>query len=172
MKRRASLLFGLGVLVSLSMSVLTYAATDNTQSIAQTQEAQQNEEGTETSVYKISEKTENGRWQLLKQDGAVVTERTCFYIMGEYCYYVDTDGYICTGFVDAAADETTGNKKAQFPCFFGRSSLTSSHSETRIPIAFFCMPDLRALPLRFTCTSYKILSYRFFLCKIRKIIHS
>ena len=108
MKRRASLLFGLGVLVSLSMSVPTYAATDNTQSIPQTQEAQQNEEGTETSVYKISEKTENGRWQLLKQDGAVVTERNCFYIMGEYCYYVDADGYICTGFVDAAADETTG----------------------------------------------------------------
>ena len=45
MKRRASLLFGLGVLVSLSMSVPTYAATDNTQSIPQTQEAQQNEEG-------------------------------------------------------------------------------------------------------------------------------
>ena len=108
MKRRASLLFGLGVLVSLSMSVPTYAATDNTQSIPQTQEAQQNEEGTETSVYKISEKTENGRWQLLKQDGAVVTERNCFYIMGEYCYYVDADGYICIGFVDAAADETTG----------------------------------------------------------------
>ena len=108
MKRRASLLFGLGVLVSLSMSVPTYAATENTQSIPQTQEAQQNEEGTETSVYKISEKTENGRWQLLKQDGAVVTERNCFYIMGEYCYYVDADGYICTGFVDAAANETTG----------------------------------------------------------------
>ena len=108
MKRRASLLFGLGVLVSLSMSVPTYAATDNTQSIPQTQEAQQNEEGTENSSYKISEKTENGRWQLLKQDGAVVTERNCFYIMGEYCYYVDADGYICIGFVDAAADETTG----------------------------------------------------------------
>ena len=108
MKRRTSLLFGLGVLVSLSMSVPTYAATDNTQSIPQTQEAQQNEEGTETSVYKISEKTENGRWQLLKQDGAVVTERNCFYIMGEYCYYVDADGYICTGFMDAAANETTG----------------------------------------------------------------
>lgn len=44
-----------------------------------------------------------------------------------------------------------GQKKAQFPCFFGRSSITSSHSETRIPIAFFCMPDLRALPLRSTC---------------------
>ena len=44
-----------------------------------------------------------------------------------------------------------GHKKAQFPCFFGRSSITSSHSETRIPIAFFCMPDLRALPLRSTC---------------------
>ena len=28
--------------------------------------------------------------------------------MGEYCYYVDAKGYICTGFVDAAADETTG----------------------------------------------------------------
>ena len=42
-------------------------------------------------------------------------------------------------------------KKAQFPSIFGRSSITSSHSETRIPIAFFCMPDLRALPLRFTC---------------------
>ena len=107
MKRRASLLFGLGVLVSLSMSVPTYAATDNTQSIPQTQEAQLNEEGTETSVYKIVEKTENGRWQLQK-DGAVVTERNCFYIMGEYCYYVDADGYICTGFVDAAADATTG----------------------------------------------------------------
>jgi len=106
MKRRASLLFGLGVLVSLSMSVPTYAATDNTQSIPQTQEAQQNEEGTETSVYKISEKNENGRWQLQKQDGEVVTERNCFYIMGEYCYYVDADGYICTGFVNAAADET------------------------------------------------------------------
>ena len=53
MKRRASLLFGLGVLVSLSMSVPTYAATDNTQSIPQTQEAQQNEEGTEISSYKI-----------------------------------------------------------------------------------------------------------------------
>ncbi len=106
MKRRASLLFGLGVLVSLSMSVPTYAATDNTQSIPQTQEAQQNEEGTETSVYKISEKNENGRWQLQDQKGNVVTERNCFYIMGEYCYYVDADGYICTGFVNAAADET------------------------------------------------------------------
>ena len=42
-------------------------------------------------------------------------------------------------------------KKRSFPLFFGRSSITSSHSETRIPIAFFCMPDLRALPLRFTC---------------------
>ena len=61
MKRRASLLFGLGVLVSLSMSVPTYAATDNTQSIPQTQEAQQNEEGTEISSYKISEKTADGR---------------------------------------------------------------------------------------------------------------
>ena len=108
MKRRASLLFGLGVLVSLSMSVPTYAATDNTQSIPQTQEAQQNEEGTETSIYKISEKTENGQWQLQDQKGTVVTEQNGFYIMGEYCYYVDADGYICTGFVDAAADETTG----------------------------------------------------------------
>ena len=106
MKRRASLLFGLGVLVSLSMSVPTYAATDNTQSIPQTQEAQQNEEGTETSIYKISEKTENGQWQLQDQKGTVVTEQNGFYIMGEYCYYVDADGYICTGFVDAAADET------------------------------------------------------------------
>ena len=108
MKRRASLLFGLGVLVSLSMSVPTYAATDNTQSIPQTQEAQQNEEGTETSIYKISEKTENGQWQLQDQKGTVVTRQNGFYIMGEYCYYVDADGYICTGFVDAAADETTG----------------------------------------------------------------
>ena len=107
MKRRASLLFGLGVLVSLSMSVPTYAATDNTQSIPQTQEAQQNEEGTETSIYKISEKTENGQWQLQDQNG-IVTGRNGFYIMGEYCYYVDAKGYICTGFVDAAADETTG----------------------------------------------------------------
>ena len=101
MKRRASLLFGLGVLVSLSMSVPTYAATDNTQSIPQTQEVQQNEEGTETSSYKISGKTENGRWQLQKQDGTAVTGQNGFYIMGEYCYYVDADGYICTGFVDA-----------------------------------------------------------------------
>ena len=106
MKRRASLLFGLGVLVSLSMSVPTYAATDNTQSIPQTQEAQQNEEGTETSIYKISKKPGDGRWQLQKQDGTVVTGQNGFYIMGEYCYYVDADGYICTGFVDAAADET------------------------------------------------------------------
>ena len=104
MKRRASLLFGLGVLVSLSMSVPTYAATDNTQSIPQTQEAQQNEEGTETSIYKISEKTENGQWQLQDQNGNVVTGQNGFYIMGEYCYYVDAKGYICTGFVDA----TTG----------------------------------------------------------------
>ena len=102
MKRRASLLFGLGVLVSLSMSVPTYAATDNTQSIPQTQEAQQNEEGTETSVYKIVEKTENGPWQLQK-DGAVVSGQNGFYIIGEYCYYVDAEGYICTGLV-----ETTG----------------------------------------------------------------
>lgn len=106
MKRRASLLFGLGILVSLSMSVPTYAATDNTQSIPQTQEAQQNEEGTETSVYKIVEKTENDRWQLQK-DGAVVIGQKGFYIIGEYCYYVDAEGYICTGLVDAAA-ETTG----------------------------------------------------------------
>ena len=108
MKRRASLLFGLGVLVSLSMSVPTYAATDNTQSIPQTQEAQQNEEGTETSSYKISEKTENGQWQLQDQKGTVVTGQNGFYIIGEYCYYVDAKGYICTGFVDAAANETTG----------------------------------------------------------------
>ena len=60
MKKRASLLFGLGILISLSMSVPTYAATDNTQSIPQTQEAQQNEEKTETSVYKITENTEKG----------------------------------------------------------------------------------------------------------------
>ena len=108
MKRRASLLFGLGVLVSLSMSVPTYAATDNTQSIPQTQEAQQNEEGTEISSYKISEKTADGQWQLQDQNGNVVTGHNGFYIMGEYCYYVDAKGYICTGFVDAAADETTG----------------------------------------------------------------
>ena len=107
MKRRASLLFGLGVLVSLSMSVPTYAATDNTQSIPQTQEAQLNEEGTETSVYKITENTEKGQWQLQTQDGTVVTGQNGFYIIGEYCYYVDAEGYICTGFVDAAA-ETTG----------------------------------------------------------------
>ena len=111
MKRRASLLFGLGVLVSLSMSVPTYAATDNTQSIPQTQEAQQNEEGTETSIYKISKKPGDGRWQLQKQDGTVVTGQNGFYIMGEYCYYVDADGYICTGIVNAAADETTGKVK-------------------------------------------------------------
>ena len=108
MKRRASLLFGLGVLVSLSMSVPTYAATENTQSIPQTQEAQQNEEGTETSIYKISEKTGDGQWQLQDQKGTVVTGRNGFYIMGEYCYYVDAKGYICTGFVDASADEATG----------------------------------------------------------------
>ncbi|MEE1178842.1 MAG: L,D-transpeptidase family protein [Lachnospiraceae bacterium] len=111
MKRRASLLFGLGVLVSLSMSVPTYAATDNTQSIPQTQEAQQNEEGTETSSYKISEKTENGQWQLQDQKGTVVTGQNGFYIIGEYCYYVDAKGHICTGFVDAAANETTGKVK-------------------------------------------------------------
>ena len=109
MKRRASLLFGLGVLVSLSMSVPTYAATDNTQSIPQTQEAQQNEEKTETSVYKITENTEKkGQWQLQKQDGKAVTGQNGFYIIGEYCYYVGADGYICIGFVDAAANETTG----------------------------------------------------------------
>ena len=107
MKRRASLLFGLGVLVSLSMSVPTYAATDNTQSIPQTQEAQQNEEGTEISSYKISEKTADGQWQLQDQNGNVVTGHNGFYIMGEYCYYVDAKGYICSVFVDAAADETT-----------------------------------------------------------------
>ena len=106
MKRRASLLFGLGILVSLSMSVPTYAATDNTQSIPQTQEAQQNEEGTETSVYKIAEETGNGQWQLQKQDGTVVAKQNGFYIIGEYCYYVDAEGYICTGFVDVAADAT------------------------------------------------------------------
>ena len=111
MKRRASLLFGLGVLVSLSMSVPTYAATENTQSIPQTQEAQQNEEGTETSSYKISEKTENGQWQLQDQKGTVVTGQNGFYIIGEYCYYVDAKGHICTGFVDAAANETTGKVK-------------------------------------------------------------
>ena len=108
MKRRASLLFGLGILVSLSMSVPTYAATDNTQSIPQTQEAQQNEEEAETSVYKIVEETGNGQWQLQYQDGKVVTGHNGFYIMGEYCYYVDEKGYICTGFVDAVADKTTG----------------------------------------------------------------
>ena len=108
MKRRASLLFGLGILVSLSMSVPTYAATDNTQSIPQTQEAQQNEEGTETSIYKIAEETGNGQWQLQKQDGTVVAKQNGFYIIGEYCYYVDEKGYICTGFVDAVADKTTG----------------------------------------------------------------
>ena len=106
MKRRASLLFGLGILVSLSMSIPTYAATDNTQSIPQTQEAQQNEEGTETSVYKIAEETGNGQWQLQKQDGTVVAKQNGFYIIGEYCYYVDAEGYICTGFVDVAADAT------------------------------------------------------------------
>ena len=108
MKRRASLLFGLGILVSLSMSVPTYAATDNTQSIPQMQEAQQNEEGTETSIYKIAEETGNGQWQLQKQDGTVVAKQNGFYIIGEYCYYVDEKGYICTGFVDAVADKTTG----------------------------------------------------------------
>ena len=109
MKKRASLLFGLGILISLSMSVPTYAATDNTQSIPQTQEAQQNEEKTETSVYKITENTEKGQWQLQKQDGKAVTGQNGFYIIGEYCYYVDAEGHICTGFVDAAAaDATTG----------------------------------------------------------------
>ena len=108
MKKRASLLFGLGILISLSMSVPTYAATDNTQSIPQTQEAQQNEEKTETSVYKIAENTEKGQWQLQKQDGKAVTGQNGFYIIGEYCYYVDAEGHICTGFVDAAADEKTG----------------------------------------------------------------
>ena len=108
MKKRASLLFGLGILISLSMPVPTYAATDNTQSIPQTQEAQQNEEKTETSVYKITENTEKGQWQLQKQDGKAVTGQNGFYIIGEYCYYVDAEGHICTGFVDAAADEKTG----------------------------------------------------------------
>ena len=108
MKKRASLLFGLGILISLSMSVPTYAATDNTQSIPQTQEAQQNEEKTETSVYKITENTEKGQWQLQKQDGKAVTGQNGFYIIGEYCYYVDAEGHICTGFLDAAADATTG----------------------------------------------------------------
>ena len=42
-------------------------------------------------------------------------------------------------------------EKSAVSLFFGRSSITSSHSETRIPIAFFCMPGLRALPLRSTC---------------------
>lgn len=56
MKRRASLLFGLGVLVSLSMSVPTYAATDNTQSIPQTQEAQQNEKEQKSVVIKYLKK--------------------------------------------------------------------------------------------------------------------
>ena len=88
------------------MSVPTYAATDNTQSIPQTQEAQQNEEKTETSVYKITENTEKGQWQLQTQDGTAVTAG--FYIIGEYCYYVDAEGHICTGFVDAPADATTG----------------------------------------------------------------
>ena len=90
------------------MPVPTYAATDNTQSIPQTQEAQQNEEKTETSVYKITENTEKGQWQLQKQDGKAVTGQNGFYIIGEYCYYVDAEGHICTGFVDAAADEKTG----------------------------------------------------------------
>lgn len=32
------------------------------------------------------------------QNGNVVTGHNGFYIMGEYCYYVDAKGYICTGF--------------------------------------------------------------------------
>ena len=79
MKRRASLLFGLGILVSLSMSVPTYAATDSKQDIPQTQEAQQD---AESSSYKIFEKTtENGEWQLCDQDNNVVTEQSGFYII-------------------------------------------------------------------------------------------
>ena len=64
-----------------------YKRQDNTQSIPQTQEAQQNEEGTEISSYKISEKTADGQWQLQDQNGNVVTGHNGFYIMGEYCYY-------------------------------------------------------------------------------------
>ncbi len=96
MKRRASLLFGLGILVSLSMSVPTYAATDTKQDIPQTQEAQQD---VENSSYKISEKTESGQWQLWDQDNKVVTGQSGFYKIGDYRYYVDADGYILTGFI-------------------------------------------------------------------------
>ena len=97
MKRRTSLLLGLGILVSLSMSVPTYAATDTTQNVPQAQEAQQ---GAENSSYKISEKTtENGDWQLCDQNNEVVTGKSGFYTIGDYCYYVDAYGCILTGFV-------------------------------------------------------------------------
>ena len=56
----------------------TAGGTDGDKAPAAVEKTEANEEGTENSSYKISEKTENGRWQLLKQDGAVVTERNCF----------------------------------------------------------------------------------------------
>lgn len=65
----------------------------------------------------------------------------CFSILHSSCF---------SGFLPPKLRNEFPEKSDSYP-FFGRSSITSSHSETRIPIAFFCMPGLRALPLRSTC---------------------
>lgn len=104
MKRRRSLLFGLGVLVSLSMAVPAYAAdTTAAQDPAQVKESVQDipdgEQKGETPVDKettyIIEKDSEGKLQIKDQDGNLVTKNG-FYPVGDQYYYVDQTGSVLT----------------------------------------------------------------------------
>lgn len=107
MKRRRSLLFGLGVLVSLSMSVPTYAASvDAMSKTAQMNEVGQDGDETdgEEQSYQILKDTDEEKWQITDKDGNAVTKEG-FYVIGDACYYADDNGYILTGFVEVTAED-------------------------------------------------------------------
>lgn len=112
MKTRRSLLFGLGIFVTVSLATPTFATENepmkNQEAVVQSLDEDNGDEGTsEVSEQGFSwEKDENGKW-LLKNAGKQVTEENegrYIYKIGTDYFCVDQDGKMVTGFVTIVSD--------------------------------------------------------------------
>lgn len=109
MKKRRNLLFGLGILMTLSMAVPVSAA--NTSSV-DTTDLTTSEDTDDSAVYNLWKQEESGEhqgdWYLTDESGN--SAESGLYQVNNDWYYIDEDGYLATGFYDLAfADDTELN---------------------------------------------------------------
>ena len=105
MKKRRNLLFGLGILMTLSMAVPVSAA--NTSS-ADTTDLTTSEDPDDSVAYTLWQQEESGehqgKWYLTDESGTNRAE-SGLYQVDDDCYYIDADGYLATGLYELAFDD-------------------------------------------------------------------